>query len=1544
MEMMTQLFRLNRPVARVVFSLLLVGGLVLSAGPTPLALAAPGNDNFASAIDIASLFSTTYTDAAFIDTTSATREAAENTTMSRCSDFPASANTHSVWYRFTATATGFVTLDTQLANYDTVLEVWTGLAPISATISNLDLPSVACNDDAGKGSSRSEATFPVVNGTNYYVMVRDYGTNNVGGNLKLQAFYSADNHIYVDGVNGDDGANTGSQLLPFKTIQRGVNVMIANGFVHVVTTGNYPENVTLNKSLTLTSTVGATATSFTLTNGATLGAGSGGVTAPTVNVNQVGGPGATIPDGISLASSGGTVNVGAGTYTQSVTINKSLTLQSVISGSAIIQPVSGTAVTLTAGTVSLSGFTIQNASTGVLVTGGSGHNITFNNFLANTVGLTNTTGVTVTATPNYWGSASGPTNLTNPGGTGNRVGDQVTFRPWCTTSVPTCTPLAGLATKFAFTTSPGNTQSQATLSPAPVVQAQDAVGNLVATYTGTVTLTLTGGTSGATLTGTTSVLMTRGVVTLTNLSVDYVGVGYRLVISDGVLTGTSSAFNITADRLLFTLSPGNAIAGATTLSATVRARDNFGNTDTTYNGTAALAIQNNPGGGTLAGTTSVAAVNGVITYTGLSINRPGISYTLQATASGLITGTSAGFNISVGPATQVVFTVSPGTSMAGATFTISPVVQAQDAFGNLDAAFTGNISVTIASGTGTAGATLAGTTTLVAVGGVVTYTDLSIDKSGTNYQLTANSTGLTSTDSAAFDITAGPATQLVVTVSPTNTVVMAALSGPTVEARDNLGNLDFSFSGFISITIKAGTGAGGATLGGTISMSASSGVAAFTDLTLDRAGTAYQLVAQSATLVTDTTTAFNIGKGNQTITFFPLLPKVYTDTPFLVTATVNSGLAISYTTAPSSVCTNLGSTVTITGTGTCAVTANQPGNADWNAASPVSRTFTINKAFQTITFGPLANKVYTDTPFNVVATSTSSLTVNFSAIGNCVVTGTLVTITGAGSCTINASQLGDTNFNPALGVAQAFTITKADQIIAFNPSATIPFTTTPVLVTATVNSGLSLTYAAGGNCTNSGGTNAITLTSIGTCTITVTQPGDANFNPALDNVQSFSIVKTTDVINFAPLPDVPFGTPPFPVTATAISGLTVNYFVSGNCTISGNIVSLTGLGSCAVTAIEPFGDSNYNPASPVSQSFNIVQASQIITFPVIPAKTLLDPSFTVTATSSSGLIVNFSYASPGGSCIVVDQGNSSALVVLPGVLGSCAITATQAGNLNYAAASVVHTFNITKAPQTITFGALPNRTSGDAPFTVNATSTSSLPVTFTASGNCTISGNRVTLTGAGSCTITAHQAGDATYAVAPDVPQTFTISSFSRVFLPMMGRNTYGPPDLGVTAFTVNPGNPAAGQAATISIVVKNQGTGPAGPFWVDFYINPATPPTGPNTPWNTTCTLKPCYGIAWFITGGLAAGQSATLTSDPSSYYAANTVWPGYFVSGSNDLYVFIDSWNPPLPTGAVAEFDETNNRAELHGLGVAGPNPASALRVPVPESLPARPARPER
>jgi uncharacterized repeat protein (TIGR01451 family) len=184
---------------------------------------------------------------------------------------------------------------------------------------------------------------------------------------------------------------------------------------------------------------------------------------------------------------------------------------------------------------------------------------------------------------------------------------------------------------------------------------------------------------------------------------------------------------------------------------------------------------------------------------------------------------------------------------------------------------------------------------------------------------------------------------------------------------------------------------------------------------------------------------------------------------------------------------------------------------------------------------------------------------------------------------------------------------------------------------------------------------------------------------------------------------------------------------------------------------------------------------------------------------------------------------------------------------------------------------------------------------------------------------------------------TFSVNiSASRhtIFLPLVGRA--GAPDL-VASISISPNKRtfAAGEPVVVSVTVTNQGSAAAEPFWVDLYINPSSPPTAANQIWNTRCGLTPCFGLVWQVPGGLAPGQSITLTSQ--SLPAGYSIWPGWFAAGTTDLYAYADSFSPGVVEGAVAESDEANNRAELHGLSVTGSNPALAGLQAV-EDLPAR------
>src|SRR5256885_13567323 len=121
----------------------------------------------------------------------------------------------------------------------------------------------------------------------------------------------------------------------------------------------------------------------------------------------------------------------------------------------------------------------------------------------------------------------------------------------------------------------------------------------------------------------------------------------------GCAGSTSGPVQPTAPKLVCTVQPSNAGAGAVNTPAVqVAVQDAQGNTVTTATTNISVAIGTNPASGTLAGTKTVAAVNGVATFSTLSLNVVGTGYTLTASATGLTGATSSAFNIGVGGAEE----------------------------------------------------------------------------------------------------------------------------------------------------------------------------------------------------------------------------------------------------------------------------------------------------------------------------------------------------------------------------------------------------------------------------------------------------------------------------------------------------------------------------------------------------------------------------------------------------------------------------------------------------------------------------------------------------------------------------------------------------------------------------------------------------------------------------------------------------------------------------------------------------------------------------
>jgi alpha-tubulin suppressor-like RCC1 family protein len=221
---------------------------------------------------------------------------------------------------------------------------------------------------------------------------------------------------------------------------------------------------------------------------------------------------------------------------------------------------------------------------------------------------------------------------------------------------------------------------------------------------------------------------------------------------------TVGAAPTAATQLAFTAQPTTSTAGqALSPAVEVEVRDASGNRVTSARDAVTLAFAANPGGGTLAGTKTVAAVNGIASFSGLWIDKAAAGYTLTATATPLASATSAAFTINPGPPTQLAFGTQP--SNAPGNTVISPPVTATifDAFGNTATGATNAVTVDFAANIWRSvfspGATLFGTKTANAVAGIATFGNLRVDKPGNGYRLSASAAGLAGAASDPFGVT-----------------------------------------------------------------------------------------------------------------------------------------------------------------------------------------------------------------------------------------------------------------------------------------------------------------------------------------------------------------------------------------------------------------------------------------------------------------------------------------------------------------------------------------------------------------------------------------------------------------------------------------------------------------------------------------------------------------------------------------------------------------------------------------------------------------------
>jgi len=464
-------------------------------------------------------------------------------------------------------------------------------------------------------------------------------------------------------------------------------------------------------------------------------------------------------------------------------------------------------------------------------------------------------------------------------------------------------------------------------------------------------------------------------------------------------------------------------------------------------------------------------------------------------------------------------------------------------------------------------------------------------------------------------------------------------------------------------------------------------------------------------------------------------------------------------------------TVTYSAEGTCVIRATAvEGGAYLSATTDV--TLTVSKSSQTITFASISDKTYGDSAFALTVSSNSGLTVTVTPADTsvCTVASTTVTIVSVGTCSLTASQAGDSEYDAATDVTRSLTIAAKpitmsvaisdktyDGLSAASVSGTPSLTGVEVGDTSDVavdTAEISAEFAdpdagSGKSVAVTLGDDVLTGDRSDRYTVTVSSSPTATISKASQS--SMSITSANSMVYGQSIPIVAVG---------GSSSGDVSYAkVSGPCTVTGSTVTSTGAGSCVVTATRE-ADTNYNSVTSSNFTITVSKANQSINFTsTVPVSAVSGTTYTPAATATSGLAVDFDIAAPGKDSVC----SISSGVVTFLTSGTCVITAAQSGDTDYnAASSVTQTIVAGKINQTITFPAIAGKDFDDPAFGAGATVSSGRTVTYATSTSsvCAVNASTgvVSIKTIGDCTVTASSTGDASYAAASDVTRTFTIS------------------------------------------------------------------------------------------------------------------------------------------------------------------------------------------
>lgn len=466
------------------------------------------------------------------------------------------------------------------------------------------------------------------------------------------------------------------------------------------------------------------------------------------------------------------------------------------------------------------------------------------------------------------------------------------------------------------------------------------------------------------------------------------------------------------------------------------------------------------------------------------------------------------------------------------------------------------------------------------------------------------------------------------------------------------------------------------------------------------------------------------------------------------------------------------SIMTPTSAGSCVVVATRAEDTNYLAQTQ-TETISIAAATQsTVTVTSATTVEYGSTLTLTASGGTGTGTYSFAKVsGACDVVGTTLIPLSAGECVIHARKAGDASYATSAWSADVtITLTPKPLTLSVTPSPGLrPYNGSSIVELATTTAADLVGIEPGDDVSvdHSKLVATVSSPSVGVnkaVTVTVNAgyvigPDSGNYQlPTIVGTPLLTITQTNQAgISFANASSVPYGQN-LNLVASGGSGSGALTIVrtSGPCTVTNNVMTSTGVGTCAVTATRA-ADATYLEES-TTANITITRASQNLNFTSnVPEEALPGMTYTPVAVSNGGASVSLNITT--GLATVCSMSNG---VVTFLARGQCVITASQSGTTNYLpATSISQTIVAGMLNQTITFPAISDRNFGSSAFSASATVNSGLSLGYnTTTGSiCSVnSSGLITPLAVGNCSITVTQAlGNDVYASASPVTRTFRV-------------------------------------------------------------------------------------------------------------------------------------------------------------------------------------------